>query len=106
MTPRCHAPAGFRVPGPDLPPVPRMTAGSAPTAHPSKAGALYKCKRVPSGGIASRGGLLACDMSLLRWTNRAITCDPAEVSVMDPMLVVRRHVDLLRVRSAICRHAR
>ncbi|WP_373293860.1 MULTISPECIES: putative leader peptide [Planomonospora] len=24
----------------------------------------------------------------------------------DPMLVVRRHVDLLRVRSAICRNAR
>ncbi|MFC4063194.1 putative leader peptide [Planomonospora corallina] len=24
----------------------------------------------------------------------------------DPMLVVRRHVDLLRVRSAICRTAR
>ncbi|MGH3208450.1 MAG: putative leader peptide [Trebonia sp.] len=28
------------------------------------------------------------------------------MSVTDPMLVVRRHVDLLRVRSAICRPAR
>ncbi|MGH3272412.1 MAG: putative leader peptide [Trebonia sp.] len=26
--------------------------------------------------------------------------------VTDPMLVVRRHVDLLRVRSAMCRPAR
>src|SRR6202011_4067856 len=38
----------------------------------------------------------------LDWTDRAKVCDPAEVSVTDPMLVVRRHVDLLRVRSAIC----
>jgi hypothetical protein len=45
-------------------------------------------------------------VSNLDWTNRGKLCDPAEVSVMDPMLVVRRHVDLLRVRSAMCRPAR
>ncbi|MGH3293566.1 MAG: putative leader peptide [Trebonia sp.] len=45
-------------------------------------------------------------MTDLGWTNRCKLCDPAEVSVTDPMLVVRRHVDLLRVRSAICRPAR
>ncbi|WP_422290027.1 putative leader peptide [Trebonia sp.] len=28
------------------------------------------------------------------------------MNVTDPMLVVRRHVDLLRVRSAMCRPAR
>jgi len=28
------------------------------------------------------------------------------MSVTDPLLVVRRHVDLLRVRSAICLPAR
>jgi hypothetical protein len=43
----------------------------------------------------------------LDWTDHAKVCDPSEVSaVTDPMLVVRRHVDLLRVRSAICRPAR
>ena len=46
------------------------------------------------------------DVSNLDWTDRAKVCDPAEVTVTDPMLVVRRHVDLLRVRSAICRLAR
>jgi len=28
------------------------------------------------------------------------------VSAADPLLVARRHVDLLRVRSAACRHGR
>lgn len=45
-------------------------------------------------------------MTELGWTNSGKLCDPAEVSVTDPMLVVRRHVDLLRVRSAICRPGR
>jgi hypothetical protein len=45
-------------------------------------------------------------VTYLDWTDRAKVCDPAEVSVTDPMLVVRRHVDLLRVHSAICRLAR
>jgi len=40
-----------------------------------------------------------------RWTGKPAICDPAEVSVPDPLLVVRRHVDFLRVRSAICRPA-
>jgi hypothetical protein len=40
------------------------------------------------------------------WTDKAGVCDPAEVSVTDPLLVVRRHVDFLRVRSAMCRPAR
>jgi len=34
------------------------------------------------------------------------TCDAICVSAADPLLVARRHVDLLRVRSAICLHAR
>jgi hypothetical protein len=40
------------------------------------------------------------------WTDRFVTCNPDAMSVTDPLLVVRRHVDLLRVRSAICRDAR
>jgi hypothetical protein len=35
-----------------------------------------------------------------------VTCDAVAMTVTDPLLVVRRHVDLLRVRSAICRDAR
>ena len=42
----------------------------------------------------------------MAWTFRVVTCDAAEMTVTDPLLVVRRHVDLLRVRSAICRDAR
>jgi hypothetical protein len=45
-------------------------------------------------------------VTYLDWTDRVKVCDPAEVSVTDPMLVVRRHVDLLRVHSAICRPSR
>ncbi|MGH3182390.1 MAG: putative leader peptide [Streptosporangiaceae bacterium] len=40
------------------------------------------------------------------WTVRSVTCDPGAMSVTDPLLVVRRHVDLLRVQSAICLLAR
>ena len=40
------------------------------------------------------------------WTSGLVTCDPVDMSVTDPLLVVRRHVDFLRVRSAICRLAR
>jgi hypothetical protein len=36
------------------------------------------------------------------WTIASVTCDPGVMSVTDPLLVVRRHVDFLRVRSAIC----
>ena len=42
----------------------------------------------------------------LRWTGHAGTCDPWDMSPADPLLVVRRHVDFLRVRSAICSYAR
>jgi hypothetical protein len=40
------------------------------------------------------------------WTAGFVTCDPVAMSVTDPLLVVRRHVDFLRVQSAICRDAR
>ena len=40
------------------------------------------------------------------WTAWPFTCDSVYMTVTDPLLVVRRHVDLLRVRSAICRVAR
>jgi hypothetical protein len=40
------------------------------------------------------------------WTAPTVTCDSVYMTVTDPLLVVRRHVDLLRVRSAICRLAR
>jgi len=40
------------------------------------------------------------------WTARLVTCDPGVMSVTDPLLVVRRHVDFLRVHSAICLLAR
>ena len=40
------------------------------------------------------------------WTFKVVTCNAAAMTVTDPLLVVRRHVDLLRVRSAICRDAR
>jgi hypothetical protein len=40
------------------------------------------------------------------WTAGSVTCDPAVMSVTDPLLVVRRHVDFLRIRSAICRDTR
>ena len=39
-------------------------------------------------------------------TCRALACDPRMVSAADPLLVARRHVDLLRVRSAACRLGR
>jgi len=40
------------------------------------------------------------------WTFKVVACNAVEMTVTDPLLVVRRHVDLLRVRSAICRDAR
>jgi hypothetical protein len=38
----------------------------------------------------------------LSWTAGSVGCDPAAMGVTDPLLVVRRHVDFLRIRSAIC----
>jgi hypothetical protein len=40
------------------------------------------------------------------WTAVCLPCDPVVMNASDPLLVVRRHVDFLRVRSAICREAR
>jgi hypothetical protein len=40
------------------------------------------------------------------WTVRFVTCDPGFMSVTDPLLVGRRHIDFLRIRSAICLLAR
>jgi hypothetical protein len=36
------------------------------------------------------------------WTAGVYACDARGMSAVDPLLVARRHVDLLRVRSAIC----
>ncbi|HEY4854289.1 MAG TPA: hypothetical protein VII22_26170 [Streptosporangiaceae bacterium] len=40
------------------------------------------------------------------WTEGHGACDALGVTAADPLLVVRRHVDLLRVRSAVCPHGR
>ena len=40
------------------------------------------------------------------WTAWFVTCDPGFMSVTDPLLVGRRHIDFLRIRSAICLFAR
>ena len=60
----------------------------------------------PPTGITAYMPEVAATVTHLGWTDQTHICDPAEVSVTDPMLVVRRHVDFLRVRSAICRPAR
>jgi len=40
------------------------------------------------------------------WTVRFVTCDAEFMSVTDPLLVGRRHIDFLRITSAICLLAR
>lgn len=57
-------------------------------------------------GNSRRAPVVHVNVTDLDWTDSMKVCDPAEVRVTDPMLVVRRHVDLLRVHSAICRLAR
>ncbi len=37
------------------------------------------------------------------WTVRETACHPSGMNAADPLLAKRRHVDFLRVRSAICR---
>lgn len=37
------------------------------------------------------------------WTVRETACQSSGMSAADPLLAKRRHVDFLRVRSAICR---
>src|ERR1700680_600639 len=82
--------------------------------HSRTVGAEYR-----RGGIAVPAGQLAASMSIGRlstlrcpgwvessWTARYGACDALCVTAADPLLVARRHVDLLRVRSAICRHGR
>jgi len=39
----------------------------------------------------------------LAWTFPVAPCDPPSMGSADPLLVGRRHIDLQRVRSAICR---
>jgi len=48
----------------------------------------------------------AVHMADVAWTAGRNACDPVVMAVADPLLVVRRHVDLLRVHSAMCRAAR
>jgi hypothetical protein len=45
---------------------------------------------------------LIVHMPELSWTAGSVRCDPAGMGVTDPLLVVRRHVDFQRIRSAIC----
>ncbi len=37
------------------------------------------------------------------WTARETACQSLGMTAADPLLAKRRHVDFLRVRSAICR---
>ncbi|RFU37871.1 hypothetical protein DZF91_30635 [Actinomadura logoneensis] len=37
------------------------------------------------------------------WTRRSGPCHSSGMSAVDPLLVMRRHVDFLRVSSAACR---
>ncbi len=37
------------------------------------------------------------------WTVRKTSCQSLGMTAADPLLAKRRHVDFLRVRSAICR---
>jgi len=55
-----------------------------------------------AANMAERVTTRTVHMPDLSWTAGSVTCDPAVMSVTDPLLVVRRHVDFLRIRSAIC----
>jgi hypothetical protein len=59
-----------------------------------------------ANGMPTDVTLRTVHMPDIAWTFMVVTCDAVEMTVTDPLLVVRRHVDLLRVRSAICRDAR
>ena len=83
---------------------------------PAAAGATASTSR-PGSGNTRLGNPVDPDMPWtvtphtvhmpdMAWTAGLVTCDPVAMSVTDPLLVVRRHVDLLRVHSAICRDAR
>jgi len=54
---------------------------------------------------AHRAAQVAASVADDTWTGRIAACDAEGMSAADPLLVARRHVDLLRVRSAICLHA-
>jgi len=47
--------------------------------------------------------LLTCPHAGRNWTAPETSCQSLGMTVADPLLVMRRHVDFLRVRSAICR---
>ena len=83
---------------------------SAQLDPPGLIGAGKAGNRVGPGavgaGMAPHVTVRAVHMPDMSWTAEFVTCDPSEMSVTDPLLVVRRHVDLLRVRSAICRDTR
>ena len=68
--------------------------------------AVYNGKFLPVTGNRPGRASVTGSVTYPDWTDSAKMCDPAWVSVTDPMLVVRRHVDLQRVRSAMCRLAR
>ena len=85
---------------------PFTTADGTATLTDALAVGRYDGKSVTETGNRPRRAAVAASVTYPAWTDSANVCDPAWVSVTDPMLVVRRHVDLLRVRSAICRPAR
>jgi hypothetical protein len=45
---------------------------------------------------------LTCPHAGRNWTARETACQSSGMAAADPLLVMRRHVDFLRVRSAIC----
>src|ERR1035437_1235546 len=83
----------------------RADPGRAPGGTPAKGGNTRQNTSV-GADMPSDVTLRTVHMPDTAWTARFVTCDPGAMSVTDPLLVVRRHVDLLRVRSAICRDAR
>jgi len=84
---------------------PGLTRAARPAGMPAKGGNTRQNTSV-SADMPPDVTLRTVHMPDIAWTARFVTCDPGAMSVTDPMLVVRRHVDLLRVRSAICRDAR
>ncbi len=46
---------------------------------------------------------LTCPYIGRGWTGRETSCQSLSMTAADPLLAKRRHVDFLRVRSAICR---
>src|SRR5215468_4067637 len=74
--------------------VPRIAAGGGIERAPPAVVATV----TPVPDSASRRG----GVPESGWTFAPTSCDPRRVGAADPLLVGRRHVDLQRVRSAIC----